>query len=152
MKDLRTIRRQFWTAAGLLTCMAATFCLMPYASSRFIVSGGWSLRIVGALFWLFTISGYTFVVLANRSRKQYIRSHFRRDIQRKYRPGLLCVWSNPLAIAADIALVVFLAAFTVSQFTSIKNSLLAMALLAGTVWAVHMHCLFNGKIYRITKI
>ncbi len=151
MRSIQTIRNQFWLSVGLLTGMSATFLLMPWASALADRSGEWSIRVAGLLFWLFAITGYGTVMKANKNRLKFLNKKFGRDIQKNFRPGILCVFSNRYAKIADVMLAIFAAVFVVSLFTQLKNTYYIIAILSLFVWAANMHCLFNGRIYRITK-
>ena len=151
MRIIQTIRKQYWLSVGLLTAMSATFLLMPWASGLADRTGDWSIRIVGVLFWLFAITGYGSVIKANANRKRFLNKRFGRDIQTNFKPGVLCVFSNKLAEIADIMLAIFAIAFVVALFTRLKNTYYIIVILSLLVWAANMHCLFNGRIYRITK-
>jgi len=151
LKMIKKIRKQFWLAVGLLTGMSATFLLMPLASGLTGQTGGWSIRLLGLAFWALAISGYVTVGRANQNRKKYLHKRFGEDIQKKYRPGVLGVFSNPLAKVIDIMLAVLAVVFVAALFSRIRNTYFTIVIMALVVWAANMHCLFNGRIYRITK-
>ena len=151
MSAIKTIRKQFWLSVGLLTAMSASFLLMPWASGIANDTGDWSVRIVGVIFWALAITGYGTVIMANVNRKNFLNKKFGRDIQLNFRPGAFCVFSNKLAEMADIMLVIFAIAFVVALFTQLKNTYYIIVILSVLIWAINMHCLFNGRIYRITK-
>ncbi len=151
MKSILRIRKLFWISAGLLTGMSLTFLLMPLASRLSEQSSGWSVRIVGIIFWILAIVGYGSIAKANKFRKRFLNMKFGRDIQKNFRPGVFCVFSNKIAEVVDIMLAVFLVAFIVSLFTPLKNTYYIAVILSFLVWAANMHCLFNGRTYCITK-
>lgn len=151
MRIIHTIRKQFWLSVGLLTGMSATFLFMPWASAFADRTGDWSIRLTGMLFWLFTITGYVTVIRANNNRKKFLSKKFGRDIQKDVRPGVLCFFSNRYAEVIDIMLAIFATAFVVLLFTRLKNTYFIIVILSFLIWAANMHCLFNGRIYRITK-
>lgn len=151
MRIIKNIRKQFWSAVCLLSAMSATFLMMPLASELSDATNEWSVRIAGILFWAFAIAGYGTIIKANNSRKRFLNKKFGRDVQKHFRPGLLCVFSNKYAKAVDIMLAIVAAAFVIALFTKIKNTYGIIVILSLLVWAVNMHGLFNGRIYRITK-
>ena len=151
MSIIQTIRRQFWLSVGLLTAMSATLLLMPWASGIADRTGNWSIRIVGVLFWLFAIAGYSMVMKANANRKRFLHKRFGCDTQTNLKPGVFCVFSNKMAEIADIMLVIFAMAFLVALFTQLKSTYYIIVILSCLVWAANMHCLFNGKVYRTIK-
>ena len=63
------IKNYFWCIVLLLTIMSFTFLLMPIAN---YMQNGWKQRlvlvIVGILFWLSFIGGYTLLIITNKSR------------------------------------------------------------------------------------
>ena len=151
MRTIQGIRKRFWLAAALLTAMSATFLFMPLASAISAQTGGWSVRVLGAVFWLLAIAGYGTVIRANASRKHYLQKRFGRDIQKKLRPGAFCFFSNKLAEIADIMLILFAIAFAAASATWLSRTYYIFVILSLFIWAANMHCLFNGRIYRITK-
>lgn len=151
MKTIQRIRKRFWLSAALLTAMSATFLFMPLASEMAGKTGGWSIRILGGLFWLLAITGYGTVIRANAGRKKYLQKRFGRDIQEKFRPGVFCFFSNKAAEIVDIMLILFAIAFVVAIATRLSRTYYIFVILSLFIWAANMHCLFNGRIYRITK-
>ena len=131
--------------------MSVAIMLMPWASEQAIATNDDSVRIVGASFWLLTLLGYSFLGIANAKRKRFWQKHFDCDIQKNYRPGILCFFANKLAEVFDIMMMTFFTASLVVIFTPWRNTFFFIALLALLIWAVNMHSLFNGRIYRITK-
>lgn len=151
MRVIKTIRKQFWLSAGLLTAMSITFLFMPLASELAEQTGDWSVRVLGLFFWLFALTGYLAIAKANDNRKRFLLKRFGRDIQKNFRPGVLCVFSNRFAEVVDIMLIIFVLAFAVSVFTRLRDTYYIIVLLSLLVWAANMHCLFNGRTFRITK-
>lgn len=125
--------------------------LMPWASEQAIATNDNSVRIVGMSFWLLTFLGYGSLGIANINRKRFWIKRFGRDIQKNYRPGILCFSANKTAEVFDIMMAIFFVTSLVVAFTPWKNTFFFIALLALLIWAVNMHSLFNGRIYRITK-
>lgn len=151
MRTIQRIRRKFWMSVGLLSAMSATFLFMPLASKLEEQTGGWSVRILGLLFWLLAVTGYLTIVKANKMRKRFWHIRFGRDIQTTYRPGILCACANPWAKVIDSMLAVVTVVFAVCLMTPLRNTYFIIVFLSLLIWAVNMHCLFNGRIYRITK-
>ena len=151
MIKIQTIQKQFQCTVILLSAMPATFLLMPMANDLADRTGNWSIRIVGALFWVFAIAGYGMVIVANANRKKFLNKEFGRDIQKNFRPGILCFFSNKIAKLVDIMLAILVVVFVITVFTRLKYTYYIVIMLSCLVWASNMHCLFNGRIYRITK-
>ena len=148
---IQRIKKQFWLAVGLLTAMSAMFLMMPPASEMAEATNDWSVRIVGILFWAFAVSGYVTVARANSNRKKFLNKKFGRDIQTNYKPGILCFFSNKHAKIVDSLLAVFTALLVAALFTRLRSTYYIVVFLSLFIWAANMHCLFNGRIYRITK-
>lgn len=150
MKPIARIRKWFWYSAGILTVLPVTIMFMPMI---FELAGEhiWVVRFQGAVFWLLAIAGYGALWIANRWRKAFLLKKFGRDIQKNLKPGIVCIFSNPLAEMVDIMFLIFAVAFIISLCTPLRDTYYVVVMLSCFIWAVNMHCLFNGKIYRITK-
>ena len=71
------IKNYFWCIVLLLTIMSFTFLLMPIAN---YMQNGWKQRlvlvIVGILFWLSFIGGYTLLIITNKKfRKLFVQGN-----------------------------------------------------------------------------
>lgn len=151
MRAIRRIKAYFYSSVCFLSLMSFSIMLMPWASEKAIETNDMSVKTVGVLFWLLTLLGYGALCLANAKRKRFWVKRFGRDIQKNYKPGFLCFFSNRIAEVFDIMMATFLVTTAIVAFTPWRNTFFFIALLALVVWAVNMHCLFNGRTYRITK-
>lgn len=151
MKAIHRIKTYFFISVISLSLTSIVIMLMPWASEQAIATNDNSVRIVGMSFWLLTLLGYGAFCLANAKRKRFWVKRFGRDIQKNYKPGFLCFFSNRIAEVFDIMMATFLVTTTIIAFTPWRNTFFFIALLALVVWAVNMHSLFNGRTYRITK-
>lgn len=102
----------------------------------------------GMMFWLGLITGVTGQILLERCRKSFFAA-YKVSIKKyqKVRCGMLSLFSNPAAKAADIALgfCVFLAILL--WLFPMKKLDLRYILLALTVFSFCMHCVLNGRNY-----
>lgn len=151
MKAIRRIKTYYFISVVSLTLVSIVIMLMPWASEQAIATNDNSVRIVGVLFWILTLLGYGSLGIANAKRKRFWIKRFGRDIQKNYRPGILCFSANKAAEVFDIMMVIFFVTSLIVAFTPWKNTFFFIALLSLLIWAVNMHSLFNGRIYRITK-
>lgn len=151
MRAIRRIKAYFYTSVCFLSLMSFSIMLMPWASEAAIETNDMSVKIVGLLFWLLIVLGYGAFCLANSRRKKFWKKRFGRDIQKNYKPGFLCFFTNRIAEVFDIMMAIFLVITMIVAFTPWKNTFFFIALLALLIWTVNMHSLFNGRTYRITK-
>ena len=151
MGAIQRIKAYFYTSVCFLTLMSFSIMLMPWASEMAIETNDMSVKTVGILFWLLTLLGYGAFCLANSKRKKFWKKRFGRDIQKNYKPGFLCFFTNRIAEVFDIMMAIFLVITVIVACTPWKNTFFFIALLALLIWAVNMHSLFNGRTYRITK-
>lgn len=149
MVEIRQIRQQFWIAVGLITAMCADILLIPATLRGGQAATFWS-TVTAVVFWLLALSGYGFIFAAHRGRRRFLSKQFGRNVQ-KFRPGILCFFANPLAAAADILMIVTVPLLVIVMFSSLQDTYFSVILLSTVIWAVHMHCLFNSRTFRITK-
>ncbi len=147
MKYFRRMERLFWFAVILLLLMSATILIMPFAAewgeqNRAIVV------LVGILFWVTTIGGYTLLGLAGLERKKHIKQN---KISNDARIGIVTFFANRPAMVADITMILSLLLFIGLNFTIYKNDYIAYVLLFLFLASVNMHGLFNGRIYKLLK-
>ena len=151
MKAIQRIKICYFISVISLTFLSIVIMLMPWASEQAIATNDNSVRIVGVIFWVLTLLGYGSLAIANARRKRYWIKRFGRDIQKNYRPGILCFSANKIAEVFDIMMAIFFIVSFVVALTPWKNTFFFIALLSLLIWAVNMHSLFNGRIYRINK-
>lgn len=151
MKAIPRIGICFFISVISLTLMSIVIMLMPWASEQAIATEDNSVEVVGMLFWLLALWGYGSLGIANIERKRFCVKCFGYDIQKNYRPGILCFFANKIAEVFDIMMAIFFVVSLIVVFTPWRNTFFFIALLALLIWAVNMHSLFNGRIYRITK-
>lgn len=131
--------------------MSALLLLMPWVSEISGTTRGWSVRIAGMCFWMLAVAGYGAVYMANQSRRRFLRKKFHRDIQKNLPCGLFGIAVNPMAKIMDGILLADTLLLGIQMLIPYSNSVILIALLTVWLWAMNMHCLFNGKIYRMTK-
>jgi hypothetical protein len=127
----------------LLTSLS--FLIMPFASDRAGEGGELALRLSGAWFWATLIAGYALFICADRGRRKLPVKRKKR--QPKGRPGILRVFSNGWARAADLACAASILGFLGVMLAS-PRSRAAYFLLFAVVFTAHMHCVLNGENFR----
>lgn len=149
---VKEIRWLFWIAVGCFAAHAISYLLMPAAMRTF--ENGESkglLLVVGCLFWLPLLVGYSLVILANSKRKVFIRARLNGDISMQCRVGAVTFFSNTPAIIADAALLSGSIALVIIYFCDVTSRYIAYAMLAIVSFSLNAHGLFNGRIYRTVK-
>lgn len=148
MKSICRIWTLFWCSAAALTVMAASVLLMPLVNSSFRMAG----ICAGALFWCGAAAGTGLLAVAERERRQLLRDRAGVDPDLNRRPGIAEFFSNPIAKAADLMLIGSLAGMLILQCTRFRNSYFGSIVLFLVILSLNMHCLFNGRIYKIAKL
>lgn len=144
MKLHKRLTAFFWIAVIMFLLMAGCFLLMPFAvtavSHRTVF-----VKVLGASFWLTAICGYLAVILGGMTQKTLCQ---RERIKVKGRPGIVSFLSNPPALFFDAALLVSVAIFAVVMLTDLKASYFAYVSIFLLVLSLHMHAMFNGKMFK----
>lgn len=151
MKTLRRIRLLFWFSAACFTLMSATVLLMPLAVNAEGTNRVLTI-ITGSVFWISALAGHAFLCLANQKRKWLLHYMSGTDSKMNSRPGIITVFSNIPATVSDVLTVCSLVLFVIHSFAGSRDSYLSYVLLFALLLSFHMHCLFNGRIYKATKI
>lgn len=147
MNAINRIKHYFWLSVVFLSAMSLTILVIPIIPQH---TGELSV-LIAIFFWCVAFLGYGAVFLANRRRKEFLRRRFGRDIQKNFRPGIFCFYSNPFAKLADTAVIFLLLLFVGILCTPLKNTYFAVILLSVLVWTINMHSLFNSRTFRILK-
>lgn len=147
MNAINRVKHYFWLSVVFLSAMSLTILVIPIIPQH---TGELSV-LIAIFFWCVAFLGYGAVFLANRRRKEFLRRRFGRDIQKNFRPGIFCFYSNPFAKLADTAAIFLLLLFVGILCTPLKNTYFAVILLSVLVWTINMHSLFNSRTFRILK-
>lgn len=150
MKSIQKIKRLFCFAVVFQFLMSLSILLMPIAvqmgqqNRRMVV-------LIGAVFWLSAIAGYVIVAMANSERKRFIRHKVDGNIKMNCRPGIAEFFTNVPATVADVTMIMSFLMFVIIGFTKLRYGYISYILLFLLVFSLHMHCMFNGRIYKATK-
>lgn len=140
--------RFFLLSAISFLLMSSTILVMPFADANEN-----SLRITGAAFWLFLIAGFLFNFLSDRAQKAYQKELPEKAPKMDGRVGLLSFFTNtPASICDAVLLAGVLAAVSMGLFRpALMTAYAAYVLLFFITLSLCMHCLFNGKKYRLVQ-
>jgi hypothetical protein len=136
----------FWLSAFCMLLTSSSFLLMPMASRKAMNGEGWWLILSCALFWAPLIAGYILLFLANRIRKRQDAGKRNRRSGVRYW-GVFRVASNVPAAIVDAAAVLSLIGLILFIILKPEHYGIYM-LLCLTIFAFHMHGMFNGVNYR----
>lgn len=156
MKSIRKVKKLFWSAVACLFIMSASFLFMP-KSAESAQQNKIYIVLNGLMFWLPAITGYILIFIACKERKRFISNHNDANMK-KYISGssfyypFITFFSNVPAAAADVVMLAMIVLLAISQFTKLKNTYLIYVILFALNFSLHMHFLFNSKIYLFTKI
>lgn len=104
---------------------------------------------IGLAFWFFAISGYILLIVANVEFKR-ISGNLRKN--KRSLPGIISFFSNKIAMIADVAVIISIVAFVIICITELRFKYIAFVTLFLLIFSLHMHCLFNGRIYKLIKM
>lgn len=150
MRSIQKIRRLFWFAVVFIFLMSASILLMPIA-----VKMGEQDRkmtvLIGIVFWLSAIAGYVLIAMANAERKWFIIRKIDGNVKMNCRSGIAEFFTNVPATVADVTMIMSFLMFVIIGFTKWRYEYISFVLLFLLVFSLHMHCMFNGRIYKVTK-
>lgn len=150
MRSVQKIKQLFWFAIVFIFLMSASILLMPLA-----VQMGEQDRkmtvLIGIVFWLSAIVGYVLIAVANAERKWFIIRKVDGNVKMNCRPGVAEFFTNIPATVFDVTMIMSFLMFIVINFTDWRYDYISYVLLFILVFSLHMHCMFNGRIYKATK-
>ncbi len=127
-------RHLFFGSIVILAAFSAVFFIMPIATEKNYDGDGSLLVLNGIWFWATGIILVIMQISENKLRKKL-------DHEASGKPGIICFFSNRAASAADILLGVSILAMYLSNASFIS--------IAATVFFFGLHCMLNGKNYRV---
>jgi hypothetical protein len=145
--DRDKLKIAFWCSVLCMLLMSLSFLFMPYASDRALEGDALPLRISGVWFWAALIAGYGLFLLADRGRKRLTvkrKKNKKPESASGKRPGILRVFSNKWARAADIVCAASVCCFIVSVLTD-PRGYAEYIFLSAAVFTVQMHGVLNGE-------
>ena len=145
MGVIKKIKILFYFSVLALTVMSSTILIMPIVDGKFLV-------MLGAAFWIFLVIGYALFVMANFERRWFIRNKMDGNIGMDCLPGVATFFNNIPASVADTAMIVSLIIFVICMLTNLKYEYFSYIILFILLLSLNMHCLFNGRVYKATKI
>ena len=151
MNYIKRISCLLWTSVIFLGIHSICYLFMPLASAMADTTNRIPLLVLGSIFWLTMIAGYILLIIANAERRRFIKLKMHEDYKMGCRIGILTFFDNPLAIAADSICFASLAFFGVLLFLQKTDMYVSYILLFLFSLSFHMHCILNGRIYKITK-
>lgn len=143
MSVIKTLEKLYWSSVGCFFMMSAMILIMPV-----IESNEKAIIPIGLAFWFFAISGYILLIVANVEFKR-ISGNLRKN--KRSLPGIISFFSNKIAMIADIAVIISIVAFVIICITELRFKYIAFVTLFLLIFSLHMHCLFNGRIYKLIK-
>ena len=143
MSVIKTLEKLYWSSVGCFFMMSAMILIMPV-----IESNEKAIIPIGLVFWFFAISGYILLIVANVEFKR-ISGNLRKN--KRSLPGIISFFSNKIAMIADIAVIISIVAFVIICITELRFKYIAFVVLFLLIFSLHMHCLFNGRIYKLIK-
>lgn len=150
MKNVRKIKRLFWLAVSFLFLMSGTILFMPMVSKTG-ENNRQVLLLIGTVFWISAIVGYTMLMLANSERKWFLKNKVGIDNKMNCLPGIITFFTNVPATIADVVAILSFVLMVIINFTDRRYDYISYVLLFLLVLSLNMHCLFNGRIYKTTK-
>lgn len=150
MRSIYKIKRLLGVAVLFQFLMAGSILLMPMVARP----GQQDEKLpvlIGLMFWISAIAGYVILAIANSERKKYLKKKVDGDTKMGCRVGIAEFFSNVPAKVADVTMILSFLLFIAVSYTAWRNEYIAYVLLFLCFFSLHMHCLFNGRIYKLTK-
>lgn len=101
-----------------------------------------------ALFWGLMAAGYVMLAKVNKSRKSKLKDN---KNKKKYKPGIICFFSNKYAIVADITMGFAFIMTIIFRIFPVLNEVLFVVFAMILILAINMHCIFNGVNFKYIK-
>ncbi len=150
MKRICAVIDCFSFSCAAFLVMAATVLFMPLAvESR--NTGQTFIIAVGLIFWISALLGYCAVTVAGILRRKILKTAKSSALSLKGRVGLFSFFSNVSATVADLTMIASAVLFVIVNITELKTSYFAYIVLFLLIFSIHMHCLLNGKIFKLIK-
>lgn len=149
MKEVKKINQLFWISVLALFLMSICILLMPLPN-RIGEENRIMTVLLGGLFWGTAITGYLSIFLAERERKRLLKKKMM--ITEKSLPGIRNFFSNSVAKVADVTMIISIMVFVIISFTNLIYEYVSYIILFLVIFSLNMHCLFNGRIYKMTKM
>lgn len=150
-QKLSEVKSCFWLAVVFLGILSFTFILMPIANYMEGILQRSILFLIGCLFWGALISGYFFLILTYKNYKRTVSKKILKENESMHAFELLAICSNQEAKITDIVLLADLMLLLVINLLKKTDGIFSYIGLAVFVFTIHMHCMFNGNIYRKIK-
>ncbi len=145
MKIIKKIRLLFYFSVLSLMLMSSTILIMPVVGDKVRI-------LLGAAFWIFTVIGYALLIVANFERRWFINNKMDGNVQMDCLPGFATFFDNIPATIADTVMIISFIIFVICMITKLKYEYISYIVLFLLLLSVNMHCLFNGRVYKATKI
>lgn len=145
MKTIKKINLLFYFSVLSLVFMSSTILIMPIVDNTVRI-------LLGAAFWIFTVIGYALLVVANFERRWFINNKMDGNVRMDCLPGIATFFDNIPATIADTVMIISFIGFVICMITKLKYEYISYIVLFLLLLSINMHCLFNGRVYKATKI
>lgn len=150
MKDqVKKLKIWFYISITLLGISSSAILLVMFADfngNQMQKAMGY---LVGIIFWVGIIAGYTVFWKLNRELKKILKQHYRR--KRKSRIGLITFFSSLHGMIADIICGICFLVLTVLLITKNNAEWLTIIFISLFAFSLQMHCLLNGENFKHIK-
>lgn len=150
MRRVKRIRRLFWLAIIFIILASASFLIMPPAVET-IQSNRKPVIVIGATFWLSSITSYVLLIAANAERRWFISHRVDGNLRMDCFPGAISFFTNVPGTVFDVIMFTSLIALIVIAFTKWRYDYISYILLSLFYLSLNLHSMFNGRIYKSTK-
>lgn len=128
--------------------MSIDFLIMPIGNSVIDKNMRWLNILTSVIFWTGLLCGTVlYVIFSKKCKKWYENNKGNKDIYKEKRLGLISFFSNRLAIAADICLIISILLFVVLMIFTDRTSYFCYIAIMLLVFSFTMHCILNGKSF-----
>lgn len=128
-------KKLFWMENGCFVFMAITFLFMPVRNTI-------ANRITGILAWGSLLGGFFCQLRLSKA----VRSKSKEQKGEKdFQPGIFHVAQNPIAVLADLLLVLSISALVAVMIITKQKGYSCFIFIALFVFSFSMHCIWNGR-------
>ena len=151
MRIVKKIKRLFWFAIAFIAVASGTFLLMPLVTEA-TQNRRMLTMAIGIAFWLSSIAGYALLIAANIKRRWFINHKVDGDVKMDCLPGIISFFQNIPGTVFDVIMFVSLVMFLIIAFTKWRYDYISYILLSLFYLSLNLHSMFNGRIYKSTKL
>lgn len=148
MKIRKKMKTAIYVSTTMWAVLAGSFLLMKPAVENTSSFRSHLVMSLGIVFWFSLLLGIVFQVKASI---HYHRICKKEKLRHRGLPGMFRFFSNPVAIVADVALIISLFAGWMLLKNPTEELYVYLIVLFLLTLSMSMHCIWNGKMVRMLR-